>query len=270
MANPAFNNNPVFNGRATTATEVTPENLQRMYDAPAATPQQMQRMTFDDTMIKIVTMLAVVIGAGVLTWVGTLVSPLVALLMIPAAIVALVTGIWQSFKREPSIGLIMTYSVAEGVLLGGFTSFLEARFPGIALQALLATAAVFATVLILFMNGKVRTSPRLTKIFLVAAGGYLLFSLLNFGLVLFGAFPAGSMFGIRSMTVFGVPIGLVIGLLAVVMGAYSLVMDFEYIQRGINAGAPRRYGWIGAFGLVVTIIWLYTEIIRIIAILRNN
>jgi uncharacterized YccA/Bax inhibitor family protein len=121
---------------------------------------------------------------------------------------------------------------------------------------------VVGVTLALFANGKIRASAKATKIFLIAMVGYLVFSLLNFGLVAFGVLD--NPFGLRA----GI-LGIVIGLLAVLLAAYSLVLDFDSIQRGVRNGAPRVYGWSGAFGIMVTVIWLYVEILRIFAIFRE-
>lgn len=80
----------------------------------------------------------------------------------------------------------------------------------------------------------------------------------------------GQAFGLLSANIFGIPLGVIIGVLVVIMAAYSLVLDFDQIQQGVRNGAPRKYGWLGAFGIMVTVVWLYVEILRIIAIVRGN
>ena len=82
-------------------------------------------------------------------------------------------------------------------------------------------------------------------------------------------YPGGP-FGLYSQQVFGIPLGLIIGVLVVIMAAYSLVLDFDTIQQGVRNGAPRQFGWIGGFGIMVTVVWLYIEILRILAILRGS
>jgi uncharacterized YccA/Bax inhibitor family protein len=91
--------------------------------------------------------------------------------------------------------------------------------------------------------------------------------------MMFGAFSgpnSAGMFGIYSMKVFGIPLGIVIGIFVVIMAAYSLVLDFDMIQQGVRNGAPRQYGWLGGFGIMVTVVWLYIEILRILAIARSS
>ena len=139
------------------------------------------------------------------------------------------------------------------------------QFPGIVVQAVVATLIVFGTILALFKSGKVRATPKLTKMFMVAATAYLIFCLVNLGFMLLGG--TSSMFGLR--TEFSPWIGLAIGALAILLATYSLVMDFTNIDEGVKAGVAQRYGWSAAFGLTVSIVWLYIEILRIIAIIRS-
>jgi uncharacterized YccA/Bax inhibitor family protein len=96
----------------------------------------------------------------------------------------------------------------------------------------------------------------------------VVFSLVNFGLMAFGT--TSGMFGLRSVEIFGIPMGVPLGILVVFLAAYSLVMDFESIKAGVEKGAPRVYGWQAAFGIMVTVVWLYVEILRLLAILRGD
>ncbi len=265
--------NPVFNSKnfkAQLQTQPTPgygapqqygqpmsaDQLQDMYNAPAATPAQTGRVTYSDVINKTLISLGLVLAGAVIGW------NIPGLILI-GIIAGVVLGLVNSFKKKPSPPLILAYSLSQGVVLGAISGILEAYYPGIAVQAVVATLSVFAGVLALFKSGKVRTSPRLNKIFYAAMLGYLLFSLVNFGMMLFGV--TDSMFGMRS----GI-FGLVIGLIAVALASYSLVMDFEDIATAVNTGAPKIVAWISAFGLTVTLVWLYIEIIRIIAILRGD
>ncbi|MFS4504603.1 Bax inhibitor-1/YccA family membrane protein [Clavibacter sp. Sh2141] len=266
MANPTFSNNPVFNGRGATPTrDVTPESLDELYNRPSATASETDRMTFEDTTVKTVSLLAIVIVLGAVAWLS---GPLAMPLALLGALGGFVLGLVNSFKKEPSVPLIVAYAAFEGLFVGGISRVFEGIYPGVATQAVLGTAAVFATVLLLFRSGKIRASKKATKIFMVAMVGYLLFSLLNFGLMAFGV--TDSAFGLRSQPVFGIPLGVILGIFVVLLASYSLVLDFDFIQRGVRAGAPRRYGWTAAFGLVVTIVWLYVELLRLFAILRGN
>jgi uncharacterized YccA/Bax inhibitor family protein len=257
MANPTFSRNPAFNGRGGAPTqEVTPESLQAMYNAPSATAVDTGRMTYEDTITKTTGLFAVLLVGAAVGW-------LVPGLAILGALVGFVLGLVNSFKRSPSVPLIVAYAAFEGLFVGGISAIFEARFPGLAVQAVLATLVVVGVVLALFRSGKIRASAKATKIFMIAMVSYLVFSLVNFGLVAFGVLD--SPFGLRS----GV-IGLLIGAAAVLMASYSLVLDFDFIQRAVRSGQPRKLGWQAAFGLMVTVVWLYVEFLRIFAILNRR
>ena len=154
-------------------------------------------------------------------------------------------------------------------MLGAFSGVMNYFYPGIVIQAMGATAATFVVMLCAYKFANFRVSARVARILLIAMGGYLLFSLVNLVLMATGAVT--DPWGLRgSVTIMGIPLGVIVGLVVVVMAAVSLAMDFEAIQRGVEGGLPTRYAWAGAFGLVVTIVWLYVEFLRILAILRDN
>lgn len=241
----------------------SPEQLNNQFNAPAATRDQMDRMSYEDVIAKTAGLFAVVLLAAAIAWIFPL-------LTFVGAIGGLVLGIILAFKRTPAPGLSFAFAVMEGFLAGGMSSILEAQYGGIVFQALLATACVIGVTLLLFMNGKVRTSPKMTQFFAIAGLGYLAFSLVNFGLMLFGAGQEFGTWGLRSIEVFGIPVGILIGIFAVVMGAYMLISDFEFIKNGVEGGAPRAFGWIAAYSLVSTVVYIYIEILRIIAIFREN
>lgn len=270
--NPALSNNPAFkpgNGAAfaapsTATTELaTAEGLQNLYDSPAATAADTDRMTYEDTIGKTVALFVVLLATAGVGW-------FIPTLFVPGMIVGLVLGLVNAFKREPSAPLIIAYAAAQGLFIGGISRLFESMWSGVVMQAVLATLVVFGVTLALFASGKVRASKKATKVFLIAMVGYMVFSLVNVGLMVFGGVDTSSMaFGLRSSTVMGIPLGIIIGVLAVIMAAYSLVLDFEFIKNGVQNRAPRKYGWSGAFGLMVTIIWLYVEFLRMFAISRN-
>ncbi|MFD1721090.1 Bax inhibitor-1/YccA family membrane protein [Amnibacterium endophyticum] len=259
MANPALSNNPAFkNGDVASAVE-----LQDLYERPSATGSEMGRMTYEDTAVKTVVLFAVLLATSAVGW-------FVPILALPGAIVGFVLAMVNTFKREPSVPLIVAYAAAQGLFVGGISAIFNTRWDGIVAQAVLGTFITFGVTLALFASGKVRASKRATKIFLIAMVGYLVFSLVNVGLQLFGV-TGSAEFGLRSYPVFGViPLGALLGVLVILMAAYALVLDFDQIQQGVRRGLPAKYGWTGAFGLMVTIVWLYVEFLRLIAILRGS
>lgn len=256
-------------------------HLEGMYAAPAAGAIETDRMTVEDTVWKTVGLFAVLLVGAVAGWLWTM-APVAATgqpTILPwvigglAGFVLSMVVIFGSRKKvRPA--LIFAYAAAEGLFVGGISAFFEMIWPGIVVQATLATASVVGVTLALFASGKVRASAKATKIFLIAMVGYLVFSLVNVVMMMFGAFSgpdSAGPFGIYSYELFGwLPLGLVIGVLVVIMAAYSLVLDFDQIQQGVRNGAPRQYGWLGGFGIMVTVVWLYVEILRILAILRGD
>ncbi|NLB48153.1 MAG: Bax inhibitor-1/YccA family protein [Microbacteriaceae bacterium] len=283
MSNPALSHNPALNGKTLTA-----EELQRIYDQPAANVQRSgvdaaaasaagvaaakqgiqfgidggsaQPMTYENTISKTVFLFIIVVVSAAVGWWMMSIFP--AIVWIGLA-VGFVLGLVNAFKKEPSVPLIMGYAVGQGLFLGGLSMMFNTMYDGIVTQAILGTLSVFAGTLLLFRSGKVRTSPKMNKIVMIAMLGDLGFSLLNLGLMAFGVVT--NPWGLRSGWV-----GVAIGVVAVLLAAYSLVMDFELIKNGVENRVPEKWGWSAAFGLMVTLIWLYVEILRILAIMRGD
>lgn len=267
-SNPAFTKSPAFSASAVKAAQLTQpdtrnlsaEELTRLYSQPSADAVNTDRMSYEDTIIKIVVTFAFLLGGAAIGW-------MIPALFIPAMIVGFILGLVNTFKKKPSPALVLTYGAVEGVFVGGITHFLEMRYPGIALQAVLATLSVVGVMLVLFTSGKVRASKKVTKVVMIAMIGYVVFSLLNLVLVWTGI--SDLQFGMRSVVIMGVPLGVVIGIFAILLASYMLVLDFDFIKTGVERGAPRIFGWTAAFGITVTVVWIYIEMLRLIAILRN-
>ncbi|WP_087873638.1 Bax inhibitor-1/YccA family protein [Arthrobacter globiformis] len=246
---------------------MTNDQLQQMYNRPAAGPAETGRMTFDDVIVKTaICLAAVVVGAAVTLTVSL---SLASMLMIVGALGGFVLALVNTFKKQPSPALILAYAALEGLFLGGLTRILDGMYPGVGLQAVIGTLSVFAVTLMLFKSGKVRATPKAMRFFMIAVIGYAVFALINMIMMWTGA--VDSPFGLRtSVEIFGIPLGVFIGLLAIGLAAFSLIMDFTSIEAGVRAGAPERFSWTAAFGLTVTLVWLYVEIIRLLAILRGG
>jgi len=217
--------------------------LEAQYQAPAATNADMRRMTYDDVIIRTAGMFAVILATGALCWnlvTNETTFALGAMAVFAGAVGSFVLGLVNSFKREPSPALILVYAAFEGLLLGGFSGVMEARYEGIVVQAVLATLATF---------------------------GYMIFSLINFALMMTGMTTGA--WGLRSLTIMGIPLGVPLGILAVILASFFLAIDFESIENGVRNGLPQRYAWAGAFGLVVTLVWLYVEFLRLLSYFRD-
>lgn len=237
-------------------TQPSAEELNTMYQAPSAGPAETNRLTINDVIVKTGLNLGLVVVGAAMGW-------FFPILMFLGVIGGLVLGLVNSFKKKVSPALVMAYSLLEGMALGGISMFFETQYPGIVSQAVLGTVLVFVTMLVLFRSGKVRASSKATKIFLGAMIAYGVFCLINIGSALFLDT------NMRSIEVFGIPIGFFIGLIAILMGAYSLVLDFTNVGEAVQAGVPERESWRLAFGLVVTLVWLYIEILRVISYIRS-
>ncbi|MFE4466491.1 Bax inhibitor-1/YccA family protein [Oerskovia sp. NPDC056781] len=239
--------------------------LDAMYNAPTATTADTKRLTYDDVIVKTGGLLAllVVVAAGSWQLVDTM-----PFIWIGGAIIGLVLGLVNAFKRNPSPALIVAYTIAQGAFLGGISKYYDSmvingvQLNGVVLQAVLATVVTFAAALFLFKSGKVRVTPKFTRWLLIAMVGYLAFSLVNMVLIMTGVLDG---WGAR-----GGGWGIAIGLVAVGLAAASLIVDFDSIKRGVEAGVPAKFAWSAAFGLMVTLIWLYLEFLRLFAILQSS
>lgn len=264
MANPAFSNSPAFSAKAAqravqrgdAPTIPTSGQLQEHFSLPSATEAQMERMSYEDTIFKTFAGFAVLLVGAAIGW-------FLPFLAIVGGIAGFALALVNIFKKKPSPALVLLYAFAEGLLVGGVSSFYAGMWNGIVPIALFGTLGVVGVTLALFASGKVRASKRATQVFLVAIIGYAAFSLVNVGLMLFGV--TDSMFGLRDYEIFGIPLGIPLGILVVLLGAYSLVLDFEQVKRGVETGQPRIYGWTAAFGIIVTVVWLYLEILRLVS-----
>lgn len=264
-SNPAFSNSPAFTQSASKAIQFsqTPsaEQLDEMYGRPAATAEQTDRMSYENTMQKIVGSFAVLLLGAAIGW-------FVPVLALPAALAGFVLALVLIFKKKPSAPLTLAYAGVEGIFVGGISVIFEAVAPGVASQAVIATLVIIGVVLALFRSGKIRSSKRATKVFLIAMIGYAVFSLINMGLIVFGVNQ--DPWGLRGGEIFGIPVALLLGVLVILLASYSLVLDFESIKTGVERGAPAAFGWQAAFGIMVTVVWLYVEILRMLAILRGG
>jgi len=280
MANPVFSRNPIFSEKAAARAQATPpvptasaDQLNTQYAAPSPSADEMGRMTYEDTLVKTAVSFAVLLVGAVIGWViGTTILGLI--IIIGAAIVGFVLAMVNTFKKEPSPALVLSYAFVEGIFVGGISQLYTQFVQNSALvpMAVFGTLGVVGVTLALFASGKVRASKRATQIFLVALIGYAAFSLVNFGLMVLGV--TNSPFGLRDFSIrigaFDLPLGVILGIVVVLLCAYSLVLDFDGIKRGVTQGAPRKYAWTAAFGLMVTIVWLYLEILRLLAILMGR
>ena len=264
--NPVFNRSGEFKrgGYATFDTRTpSASELNDLYVAPSATSVQMGRMTLDDVVVRTATLFAVLLATAGATY--AVVKPTSAVLVLGAMIVGFVLAMIISFSKTPKPALMLTYAAVEGVFVGGISYFYASwKGDGIVAQAVLGTLAAFAAMLVLYKTGMIRNSPKFTKTLMIAGVGYLVFGVLN---ILLSAFQVG---GYQSVYSGGGMLAVLVSGFGVVLASFFLVLDFDFIDQGVRNGLPQAYAWTAAFGLVVTLVWLYLEILRMLSILRGN
>ncbi|MFI9806235.1 Bax inhibitor-1/YccA family protein [Streptomyces sp. NPDC052301] len=233
------------------------------YGAPPQAPATTDRMTMDDVVVRSALTLGTVAVGAVLAWALLPVSTTSYGLAVGSALIAFVLAMVQSFKRTPVPALILGYAAFEGVFLGVISEMYNSRWSGAPFQAVLGTMAVSAATLLVYKAGWIRVTARYARIGMAIAMAFLVVMAVNLLLVVFGVAENG---GLRS---FG-PLGALVGIIAIVLGAFFLTLDFKQIEDGIAYGAPRNESWLAAFGLTVTLVWIYLEMLRLVAIFTNN
>ncbi len=253
-SNPALNRSPAFSGGPNRTPTVDP--LEEAYGAPSATARQTGRMTVDSVVERTAILLGVAVLTGAATWALGLGG-----LAFPAAIVGLVLALVIIFKQVTNPGVILAYAAIEGVFLGGISQFFNNAYPGIVVQAVAGTAGVTGIMLALYRSGKIRVTPKFTKMVVGATMGFFALVMVNF---VAGFFTDGGL-GLREG-----PLGILVGVVAIGLASMNLVLDFDMVEKGAQQGLPERYGWFAAFAIMVTLVWLYIEILRLLSILRGD
>ncbi|MEW2526042.1 Bax inhibitor-1/YccA family protein [Streptomyces sp. NPDC047071] len=243
-----------------------PYGQQDLQGAPPHAPVT-TRMTMDDVVMRTATTLGVLVVTAALAWALLPVDDANISksygIAIGAGLVAMVLGFVQAFKRKASPPLILAYAALEGVFLGVVSSVVDNRIAsGAAMQAVLGTMAVFLAVLVAYKAGWIRVNRRFYGFVMAAALGFVLLMAVN---LLFSVFGGGDGLGFRSGG-----LGIMFGIIGVLLGACFLALDFKQVEDGIAYGAPREEAWLAAFGLTMTLVWIYMEFLRLIAILQGN
>ncbi|RLL67216.1 Bax inhibitor-1/YccA family protein [Streptomyces sp. Z26] len=227
--------------------------------APPVAPSYAGRMTMDDVVARTGLTVGTVVVMAALAWIADL--PLG--LAIGAALVAMVLALVQSFKRTAVPALILAYAAFEGLFLGAISNFIDSQIAdGAAMQAVLGTMAVFTAVLVMYKTRIIRVTQRFYRFVIAAAIGFVLLMGVN---MLFAVFGGGDGLGFRSGGM-----GILFGVIGIVLGACFLALDFKQVEDGIAYGAPREESWMAAFGLTLTLVWIYLEFLRLIAILQSE
>jgi uncharacterized YccA/Bax inhibitor family protein len=184
-------------------------------------------------------------------------------LALPALLVGLVLGLVISFKTIANPAATLAYAVVEGVLLGAVSEAFNSipQFNGIVMQAVIGTFGVFAGMLVVYKTGAIRVTPKFTRWMLGALVGVLVLMLAN----IVASFITPGGLGLRS----GGTLAIVFSLVVIGVAAFSLLLDFDMADEAIRRGAPPKFAWYIAFGLLVTVVWLYLEILRLLSYFRE-
>ncbi|MSS45212.1 Bax inhibitor-1/YccA family protein [Cutibacterium sp. WCA-380-WT-3A] len=219
-------------------------------------------MTFDDVLGRtgLVLLIIAAIGAASFTLIGPNVVASGPALII-GSIAAFITAMVVSTRRTVPVGGVIFYCICEGLVLGSLSAIFEAAYPGIVAQAVLGTFAAAGVTLAAYKFFNIRVTPRFRQVVIISTFGFAAAMLINLVLALFGI-----NIGVTSLG----PIGILCSALGVVLAAMNLVVDFDCAEQGVRNQAPASESWRAAFGIAVTMVWLYTEILRILSYFRAD
>jgi uncharacterized YccA/Bax inhibitor family protein len=223
-------------------------------------------MTLDDVVSRTLGLVILVIASAALSWIFLRTGPIVTLATVGSAIAGLVLVFVISFRRVTNPALIMVYAVLQGILLGIVSRAFERVYPGIVVQAVVGTLAVFFGMAALYKFRVLRATPRFTRWVIGALIGVVGLSLINWILSAFGHNLGITYYGPGQHA--GM-LAIVFSLIAIGVGALTFILDFDQVEQGIRYGLPERFAWYCAFGLIVGLIYLYWQILRLLGYLRN-
>lgn len=251
--------NPVLGKAFNQPGNMQVDQLEQSYNAPAASSMRTGRMTIEDVVAKTGFLFTILVVVGAFAWRSNLGMGAVMLGFLGGFVLAMII----SFSKSIKPGLVVAYAAFEGLALGTLSSYYESYYPGIVSQAVIGTMAAFAGVLIMYRNGKLRATPQFTRALIGAAIGYFILGLVSLVASFFGVGEGYGFYGVSGL-------GLLLAVAGVAIASLFLVLDFDQIQKGVNNGVPEKESWRASFGLMVTIVWLYLEVLRLISILRNR
>ncbi len=222
-----------------------------------------EAMTVQGTVNKTGVLLICAMATAAWSWNRFLNDPVEATpLLLVGAIGGLIFAMVTIFKKSWAPVTAPIYALLEGLVLGGISVVMNLRYPGIAIQAVSLTFGTLLALLIAYRSGMIRVTDKFRMGVVAATGGIALFYLLS---MIVG------FFGIHFNSIFGSGlIGIGFSVVVVIVAALNLVLDFDFIENGARAGAPKYMEWYGAFGLMVTLVWLYLEILRLLSKLRSR
>jgi uncharacterized YccA/Bax inhibitor family protein len=219
-------------------------------------------MTIDDVVVKTVTLLGITGVSAVVAW-NLVPDAMLGAGLIGAAVVGLVLGLVISFSRMANPALVVTYAVIEGAFVGLVSKFYQeiAGFQGIVLQAVVATFGVFFLMAFLYRAKVIRATPKFQRGMIAVMAGLFAVILVNFVLSLFGFST-----GLRDNGALGIGFSII----CIIVASLSFILSFNEVEEGVRMGLPQRYSWTAAFGILVSLIWLYLEVLRLLSFLQGD
>ena len=224
------------------------------------------RMTLSGTVNKTGILLILTFASAAWTWFRYVatgdpasVGGLMALGLFGGLICAMVT----IFKKEWSPVTAPLYALLEGLMLGGVSAMIDLRYPGIAVQAVGLTFGTLLALLLAYTSRVIKVTQKFALGIVAATGGIMLF---YFAQMILGFFHIPFLMSVHGSGT----VGIIFSLIVCAVAALNLVLDFDFIERGVNYGAPKFMEWYGAFGIMVTLVWLYLEILRLLSKMRSR
>jgi uncharacterized YccA/Bax inhibitor family protein len=251
--------NPVLGKAFNQPNNMQVDNLEQSYNAPAASSIRTGRMTIEDVVAKTGFLFAILVVVGALAWSANLGQGALLIGFLGGFVLAMII----SFSKSIKPGLVVAYAALEGLALGTLSHFYESLYPGIVSQAVIGTIAAFAGVLFMYRSGRLRATPQFTRAIMGAAIGYFILGFVSIIASFFGVGKGYGFYGVSGL-------GLLLAVSGVALASFFLVLDFDQVEKGVAAGVPEKESWRASFGLMVTIVWIYLEVIRLLSILRNN
>jgi uncharacterized YccA/Bax inhibitor family protein len=229
----------------------SPEQLARQYRQPST-------LTYDDVIMHTLGLFAIVAVTGALGWALAPESPGIG---IAAGLAALALAFAISFGRVIRPALIVVFAALEGLMVGVVSRFYEDQYNGIVLQALLGSALIFVIMLGLYRSRRLRATPRMARIVFGTLIGVVALGLID---LVLRATTGSHLPVINDAS----PLGILFSVGVLIVASLMFILDFDYIERAVNAGAPRQEAWRAAFGLLVGFVWVYLEMLRLLSKLR--
>lgn len=223
------------------------------------------RVTMADVIVKTAIIFGISILFAFVGWNLAEAMPVIAWIGVGGA---LALGLVNAFKKQVSPPLVIGYAVASGIMLGSFSYFydqigLANQYEGLVLQAVIGTMTAFGVMLFLFGTGIIKVNGKFMKVMIAAMVSYLIIAGASFIGAMFGVGGGWGFYGVSGW-------GLLLAAAGVLLASFALLLDFEYIKQGIIQGLPERESWRMAFGLLITLVWLYLEILRFLTIMASG